>query len=100
MIIFGQLSFSMWVYVLCLIVERPNLGCRTLVYRNFSKIIPGLLRDITDWVVATRIKSAQLLYTLMLNEEENITQHMEKLLAGMYKACTDDEVQVVTYVSI
>ena len=81
-------------------VERPNLGCRTLVYRNFSKIINGLLRDLGDWVVATRIKCAQLLYILIINDEENVTQHMEKLLTGLYKACADQEKQVVEYVSL
>ena len=64
-----------------------------------SKILPGLLRDLDDWVAATRIKSAQLLYTLMLNNEENITQHMEKLLTALYRACHDEQKEVVQYVS-
>lgn len=86
-------------YVRSFSVERPNLGCRTLVYRNFSRIAAGLVKDITDWVVGTRIKSAQLLYTLLLNEEENVTQHLEKILGGLYRACSDDEEEVVKYVS-
>ena len=69
------------------------------MYRHFSRIVTGVLKDITDWVVATRIKSAQLLYTLLLNEEENVTQHLEKVLSGLYRACTDDEEEVVKYVS-
>ena len=48
----------------------------------------------------TRIKCSQLLYTLIINEEENVTQHMEKVLSGMYKACSDEEKEVVVYVSI
>lgn len=36
--------------------ERPRLGCRVLVYRAFSKILPALLKDITDWTVNSRIK--------------------------------------------
>ncbi len=79
-------------------MERPNLGCRTLVYQNFSRIVSGLIRDLTDWVVETRIKSAQLLYVLMLNEEENITQHLSKILPGLFKACGDDEKVVGEYV--
>ena len=35
---------------------RPRLGCRILVYRNFSKILPALLRDLSDWTVNSRIK--------------------------------------------
>lgn len=80
-------------------VERPNLGCRTLVYRNFSKILSGLYNDIVDWVANTRIKSAQLLYTLLLNEEDNATQHLEKILSCLQRAAGDDEKQVIEYVS-
>ena len=81
-------------------VDRPNLGCRTLVYRHLSKILPGLLRDLDDWVADTRIKSAKLLYTLLLNNEENITQHMEKLMTGLYRACHDEQKEVIKYVSV
>ncbi|KAJ8319390.1 hypothetical protein KUTeg_004481 [Tegillarca granosa] len=76
-------------------VERPNFGCRTLVMRHLSKILPGLMKDVCDWVVANRIKSAALLYVLLINAEDFTTQHMEKLLSGMYKACMDEETQVV-----
>jgi len=80
-------------------VERNNLGCRTLVYHNFSKILSGIVADLGDWVVSTRVKSAQLLYVLMLNEEDNVTQHLEKVFTALYKASTDDDPLVVDYVS-
>ena len=69
------------------------------MYRHFSRILNGLARDITDWVVSTRIKSAQLLYTMLLSEEDNVTQHLEKVLSALYKACVDEEKEVVIYVS-
>ncbi|KAI8494919.1 HEAT repeat-containing protein 2 [Branchiostoma belcheri] len=74
--------------------ERPNLGCRTLIFRNLSKILPACLRELGDWVVSTRVKAASLLYTLLLNSEDYTTMHMEPLLAGLYKACADEEKQV------
>ena len=80
-------------------VERPNLGCRTLMMRNLSKILPGLMRDVCDWVLDTRVKSASLLYTLLLNAEEYVTQHMEILTSGMYRACADEDQRVVKDVS-
>jgi len=80
-------------------VERSNVGCRTLVYHNFSKILSGVDGDLADWVVTTRIKSAQLLYVLLLNEEDNVTQHLHKVLTALYKACADDEPLVVQHVS-
>jgi dynein assembly factor 5 len=79
-------------------VDRPNLGCRVLVYHNFSKILTGLIGDLGDWVVETRVKSAQLLYVLLLNDEDNVTQHLEKLLTGLNRAAGDDEQRVVEYV--
>ncbi|MBN3284444.1 DAAF5 factor, partial [Polyodon spathula] len=76
-------------------VERPVLGCRELVFRNLSKILPAISRDITDWVVGNRIKSSELLSVLLLHAEEHITQHMELLLNTLYRACSDEEQQVV-----
>ena len=36
--------------------ERACLGCRALIERNLSKILPAILRDMTDWTAGTRIK--------------------------------------------
>ncbi|KFU93899.1 HEAT repeat-containing protein 2, partial [Chaetura pelagica] len=76
-------------------VTRPGLGCRELVSRNLSKILPGLCHDMTDWLESTRIKASQLLYTLLLHAEDHITQHMELLLRTLYQACLDEERNVV-----
>lgn len=85
---------------LFLLETRPGLGCRELVSRNLSKILPGLCHDITDWVEGTRIKASQLLYTLLLHAEDHITQHMELLLRTLYQACSDEEREVVKNVSL
>ncbi|XP_067946084.1 dynein axonemal assembly factor 5-like isoform X2 [Watersipora subatra] len=79
-------------------VERPNLGCRELMYRNQSKLLPGLSRDILDWVVETRKKSSALLYTIIINSEANITQHVAMLMECIYRAAIDEETYVVNYV--
>ncbi|XP_048465834.1 dynein axonemal assembly factor 5-like [Rhincodon typus] len=76
-------------------VERPCLGCRELVFRNLSKILPAVSRDMTDWVPATRVKASQLLTVLLLHAEDHITQHMELLLSTMYRSCSDEETLVV-----
>ena len=80
-------------------VERPNLGCRVLVNRHLSKILPGLIRDLGDWVAETRVKCASLLYWLLVNAEDYTTQHIEALLTGLYKACHDEDIRVVKDVS-
>ncbi|KAL0608221.1 Dynein assembly factor 5, axonemal [Plecturocebus cupreus] len=75
--------------------HRPVLGCRELVFRNLSKILPALCHDITDWVVGTRVKSAQLLRVLLLHAEDHTTQHLEIVLRTLFLACTDEETAVV-----
>ncbi|XP_072415938.1 dynein axonemal assembly factor 5-like [Chiloscyllium punctatum] len=75
--------------------ERPCLGCRELVFRNLSKILPAVSRDMTDWVPATRVKASQLLIVLLLHAEDHLTQHMELLLSTMYRSCSDEEMLVV-----
>ena len=57
------------------------------------------MRDITDWQVETRRKSAALLYHVLLNAEDYITQHMEVVTSGMFRACADEDKKVVEDVS-
>lgn len=76
--------------------NRPPLGCRELVFRNLSKILPAICHDITDWVVGTRVKAAQLLAVLLLHAEDHITQHLELLLRTLQHACADEEGAVVS----
>ncbi|KAJ0058112.1 hypothetical protein NL108_007385, partial [Boleophthalmus pectinirostris] len=76
-------------------VERPGLGCRELVVRNLGKLVPAITHDITDWLVATRVRTSQLLSVLLLHAEDHCTQHLQPLLATLYRACTDTEKDVV-----
>ncbi|XP_066198253.1 dynein axonemal assembly factor 5 [Saccopteryx leptura] len=75
---------------------RPGLGCRELVFRNLCKILPAICHDVTDWVVGTRVKAAQLLTVLLLHAEDHVTQHLEVLLRTLLLACADEEPAVVS----
>ena len=49
------------------------MGCRALIERNLSKILPAILRDMTDWTAGTRIKVQQndgcvVQYVLLLRQ--------------------------------
>lgn len=79
--------------------NRPVLGCRELVFRNLSKILPAICHDVTDWVVGTRVKAAQLLAVLLLHAEDHITQHLDVILRTLHRACADDDGTVVSSVS-
>ncbi|KAF7660700.1 hypothetical protein LDENG_00277490 [Lucifuga dentata] len=76
-------------------VERPGLGCRELVVRNLGRLVPAITHDVTDWLVATRVKTSQLLSVLLLHAEDHSTQHLQPLLATLYCACNDTEKDVV-----
>uniref|UniRef100_A0A3Q2YNL6 Dynein axonemal assembly factor 5 n=1 Tax=Hippocampus comes TaxID=109280 RepID=A0A3Q2YNL6_HIPCM len=76
-------------------VERPGLGCRELVARNLYRLVPAIGRDLSDWLVATRVRTSQLLSVLLLHAEERATQHLQPLLALLYRACADSEKEVV-----
>ena len=73
---------------------RPRLGCRVLVRENFSRILPALIRDMTDWTERNRLKAAELLYTLLIHEEDHATQHTPAILQGFYKGMLVDELPV------
>ncbi|KYN03559.1 PREDICTED: dynein assembly factor 5, axonemal [Cyphomyrmex costatus] len=76
-------------------ISRPNLGCRVIAQQNFCKLINGISAELGDWLPDIRMRSAQLLSTLILNVEEDVTQHIEKLLPPMYRACNDEDKRVV-----
>ena len=90
-VISSHITFSLLEY------PRPQLGCRVLVYRNFSKILPAILHDLFDWTVNSRIKSSQLLHTLSYHLEDNITHHIQPVLSGLYRACQDEEKVVIDW---
>ncbi|XP_069558910.1 dynein axonemal assembly factor 5-like isoform X2 [Brachyistius frenatus] len=77
-------------------VERPGLGCRELVVRNLGRLVPAITHDVTDWLVPTRVRTSQLLSVLLLHAEDHSTQHLQPLLATLYRACTDSEREVVS----
>ncbi|MEQ2303099.1 hypothetical protein AMECASPLE_013259 [Ameca splendens] len=76
-------------------VQRPGLGCRELVVRNLGRLVPAIAHDVTDWLVPTRVRTSQLLTVLLLHAEDHTTQHLQPLLAVLYRACTDTEKDVV-----
>ncbi|XP_011688411.1 PREDICTED: dynein assembly factor 5, axonemal [Wasmannia auropunctata] len=77
-------------------VSRPNLGCRVIAQQNLCKLINGISVELGDWLPDIRVRSAQLLCVLILNVEEDVTQHIEKLLPPMYRACNDEDKRVVS----
>lgn len=76
-------------------IQRPNLGCRTLVKRNVSKIIGAIARELLSWQEDVRVRCSQLLCAIALHAEEGITHNLQDLLLAMYSAARDDDQRVV-----
>ena len=55
-------------------LDRPGLGCRTLVARNQDRIYPSIGNDLKDWTEASRLKAAQLLYTVLRHVEQDMVR--------------------------
>jgi dynein assembly factor 5 len=50
-----------------------------LVKESFSKLFPGLLKDMGDWTVDTRRQAAKLMLTLLRYERDNATMHLQQV---------------------
>nr|XP_014282402.2 dynein assembly factor 5, axonemal [Halyomorpha halys] len=82
-------------------IKRPGLGCRILVDRQACKFVEAIGRELRDWVVSVRIKSAQLLSQVILHAERQITQELHKIIGPMSKAAMDEEApSVIEYIKI
>ncbi|KAL5103833.1 Dynein assembly factor 5 axonemal [Taenia crassiceps] len=62
---------------------RPNFGCRELLSRTASRLLPGLCNDLRDWQEATRHKAAGLLPIVLFHIESGVTQHTQLLVTGL-----------------
>ncbi|VDK33260.1 unnamed protein product [Taenia asiatica] len=62
---------------------RSNFGCRELLSRTASRLLPGLCNDLRDWQEATRHKAAGLLPIVLLHIEAGVTQHTQLLITGL-----------------
>lgn len=59
------------------------VGCRELLNRTASRMLPGLCNDLRDWLEETRRKAAGLLPIILLQLEVAITQHTQLLITGL-----------------
>ncbi|XP_030754377.1 dynein assembly factor 5, axonemal [Sitophilus oryzae] len=76
-------------------LKRPNLGCRVLVQRNISKIASAISNELTNWQEDIRVRCSQLLCSLALHAEEDLTFNLQNLLPAMYSAARDQDSRVV-----
>lgn len=80
-------------------MKRPNLGCRVLVQRNVSKVAKAISKELLSWQADIRVRCSQLLCSIALHAEAEITQNLQDLLPAMYIAAKDEDKRVVDNVS-
>ena len=78
--------------------DRPSIGCRWLVYRNMSKILPALMHDAVDWTVQARKQAVHLLYHMLTHVEDNMTMHMQQLIQTLLKVVADEDREIAVMV--
>ncbi len=71
-------------------------GCRELLYRTASRILPGLCKDLADWQDETRKKASGLLPVILLHLEASVTQHTQLLISGLSAGIADSLLRVTS----
>ncbi|GJQ73535.1 hypothetical protein Trydic_g13886 [Trypoxylus dichotomus] len=81
-------------------LTRPNLGCRVLVQRNVSKLAKAISKELLSWQSDIRVRCSQLLCSIVLHAEADITQNLQDLLPAMYTAARDEDRRVADNIVI
>lgn len=63
------------------------------------RLVPAISNDMSDWLVPTQVRTSQLLSVLLLHCEDHCTQHLQPVLATLYRACAHTEKDVIVNVS-
>ena len=66
--------------------ERPRIGVRLYVRGNTKRFLFALVNELTNWLSATRLKSARLLKLVVALCEEHLTMEAHSLLPSFVKA--------------
>eukprot|EP00798_Chlamydomonas_sp_ICE-L_P021005 gene21005-27864_t len=73
---------------------RPSSGARQISHMLMPRLLPPLLRELSEWTVALRSCAARQLHTLLILAEDAATPHLDKLLPALCSAIGDEEADV------
>jgi hypothetical protein len=65
---------------------RPRLGVRLFVRGQIKRFLFALINEVTNWIGATRLKSANLLKMVVVLVEEHLTMEAHVILPAYIKA--------------
>ncbi|XP_065338591.1 dynein axonemal assembly factor 5 [Cloeon dipterum] len=69
--------------------NRPGVGCRALMQRETSKMLPAILHELHDWNAGVRMQSASLLFQVVRHLEKNFIQYLQKIWPDVCIKCAD-----------
>lgn len=67
--------------------------------RNVSKLAKAISKELLSWQADIRVRCSQLLCSIVLHAEADITQNLQDLLPAMYTAAKDEDRRVADNVS-
>jgi len=73
---------------------RPSAGSRELVSEMMDGILPGILKDASDWTAQGRFRAVALLRCILVFVEKDIQRHVESILICLFSTCRDDETTI------
>ena len=62
------------------------IGMRLYVRGNCKRFLTALINELTNWLSATRVKSAKLLKLIVVLSEEHLTMEIHTLLPSFIQA--------------
>ncbi|KAL0032856.1 hypothetical protein WJX77_002978 [Trebouxia sp. C0004] len=74
--------------------ERPRTGSRIFVQSHFPGIAGALASEMLSWQQDNRIRAIELLRSCLMCVEEQVGQHLLKLLPALCQAMRDSELGV------
>jgi hypothetical protein len=75
--------------------KRPRLGARLYFRQYVRRYLNAIFAELLDWISASRERSASLLMALTIFTEDYMTQHIDQILAALYRCFTVSSDEVV-----
>lgn len=68
--------------------KRPRLGARLYFRQYVRRYLNAIFVELLDWISSARDRSACLLMSLTIFTEDYMTQHIDNILAALYRCLT------------
>jgi hypothetical protein len=70
---------------------RPSLGSRIVMRKFIPRLLPAIVREMSDWKGPVKIHAVQLLRTLLVFGEDHIASELHQLVKAFEYMCIREE---------